>query len=159
LAYIVHGLFQREVFKVWGQQSVELQPDLDFAKELRYTEHPNGDLVTIYSVTDRTWSRKRRETMLDDETSILDRMIKAAKELFISGRFLWHASKAVTESPFNPPAQRLPNKPHGLNSFVDYDDIVFLSSLNPMTDHFRLLKSIGIQGDEVRGFTYLSAAY
>ena len=87
-------------------------------------------------------------------------MIKAAKELFTSGRFLWHANKVVTESPFDAPAQRLPNKPHGLNVFADYDDIVFLSSLNPTTDHFRFLKEqYGIEGDEVRGFTYLSAAY
>ena len=80
-------------------------------------------------------------------------------DLFPSGRFLWRANKAVTESPFDPPAQRLPNKPHGLNEFADYDDIVFLSALNPTTDHFRFLKSRGIEGDEVRRFTYLSAAY
>ena len=47
-----------QVFKVWGQQGVEFKPDLDFAKKLRYTEHPNGDLVTIYYVTDPQWSRK-----------------------------------------------------------------------------------------------------
>ena len=66
----------------------------------------------------------------------------------------------MTESPFHPPAQRLPNKPHGLNEFADFDDIVFLSSLNPTTDHFRFLREqYGIEGDEVRGFTYFSAAY
>jgi hypothetical protein len=81
-------------------------------------------------------------------------MIKAAKELFTSDRFLWHANKSVTESPFEPPAQRLPNKPHGLNVFAEYDDIVFLSSLNPTTDHFRFLRSQGIGGDEVHAFTY-----
>ena len=149
-----------QVFKVWGQQGVEFKPDLDFAKKLRYTEHPNGDLVTIYYVTDHLWSRKRRETTLDDDTTILDRMIKAARELFTSGRFLWHANKSVTESPFDPPAKRLPNKPHGLNVFTEYDDIVFLLSLNPTTDHFRFLKEqYGIEGHEVRRFTYLSAAY
>jgi len=148
-----------QVFKVWGQQGVEFTPDLDFAKKLRYTEHPNGDLVTIYYVTDPQWSRKRKEAILDDGHTILDRMIKAATELFTSGRFLWHANKAVSESPFDPPAQRLPNKPHGLNLFADYDDVVFLSSLNPTTDHFGFLKSQGIEGDEVRRFTYLSAAY
>ena len=89
-----------QVFKVWGQQGVEFKPDLEFGKKLRYTEHPNGDLVTIYYVTDHQWSRKRKEAMLDDGTTILDRMIKAATELFTSGRFLWHANKAVTESPF-----------------------------------------------------------
>jgi hypothetical protein len=72
---------------------------------------------------------------------------------------LWHANKGVIESPFEPPAQRLPNKPHGLNVFADYDDVVFLASLNPTTDHFRFLKSRGIVGDEVRGFTYFSVAY
>jgi hypothetical protein len=149
-----------QVFKVWGQQGVEFKPDLEFAKKLLYTEHPNGDLVTIYYVTDHQWSRKRKEAILEDGTTILERMIKAAKEMFTSGRFLWHANKAVTESPFDAPAQRLPNKPHGLNVFADYDDIVFLSSLNPTTDHFRFLKEqYGIEGDEVRRFTYLSAAY
>jgi hypothetical protein len=148
-----------QVFKVWGQQGVEFEPDMEFGNKLRYTEHPNGDLVTIYYATDPQWSRKRKEAVLDDGTTILDRMIKAATGLFTSGRFLWHANKGVTESPFHPPAQRLPNKPHGLNTFVDYDDIVFLSSLNPTTDHFRFLKSLGIEDDEVRGFTYFSAAY
>jgi hypothetical protein len=149
-----------QVFEVWGQLGVEFSPDLDFAKELLYTEHPNGDLVTIYYVTDRQWSRKRKEAVLEDGSTILDRMIKAAKQLFTSGRFLWHANKVVSESPFDAPAQRLPNKPHGLNVFTDYDDIVFLSSLNPTTDHFRFLKEqYGIGGDEVRRFTYLSAAY
>ena len=140
-----------QVFKVWGQQGVEFKPAPEFGKKLQYTEHPNGDLVTIYYVTDHQWSRKRKEAMLDDGTTILDRMIKAANDLFTSGRFLWHANKAVTESPFDPPAQRLPNKPHGLNMFVDYDDIVFLSSLNPTSDHFRFLKNnMGIEGNEVR---------
>jgi hypothetical protein len=150
-----------QVFKVWGQQGVEFKPDLDFGKKLLYTEHPNGGLVTIYYVTDTQWSRRRKESILnEDGETISDRMIKAASELFTSGRFLWHANKAVTESPFHPPAQRLPNKPHGLNVFTDYDDIVFLSSLNPTTDHFRFLKEqYGIEGDEVRGFTYFSAAY
>ena len=152
-----------QVFKVWSQLGVEFQPDPEFGKKLkklRYGKHPNGELVTIYYVTDPQWSRKRKEAMLDDGTTILDRMIKAASELFTSGRFLWHANKVVTESPFQPGAKRLPNKPHGLNTIVDYDDIVFLSSLNPTTDHFRFLKEqYGIEGDEVRGFAYFSAAY
>lgn len=43
---------------------------------------------------------------------------------------------------------------------MDFHDIVFLSSLNPPPDHFRFLKEQhGIEGDEVRGFTYLAGAY
>ena len=144
---------------MWTQLGVEFKPDPEFSKGFRCSTHPNGEAVTIYYGIDNQWSRKRKEAILDDGHTTLDRMIKAANELFTSGRFLWHANKGVTESPFQSGAKRLPNKPHGLNTFVDYDDIVFLSSLNPTTDHFRFLKSQGIGGDEVRGFTYLSAAY
>ena len=87
-------------------------------------------------------------------------MVQAAKKLFPTGRFLWQANKSIEDDPFGSPAQRLPNKPHGLNSFMDFDDIVFLSSLNPPADHFRFLKQqYGLDGDEVRGFTYLASAY
>lgn len=86
-------------------------------------------------------------------------MVLTAKELFPSGRFVWLANKTVVENPFPAPAKRLPNKPHGLNSFAEFDDIVFLSSLNPPTDHFRFLQSRGIHGGEVRAFTYFAEAY
>jgi hypothetical protein len=42
-----------QVFKVWGEKGVEFEPDIEFGKKLRYAEHLNGDLVTIYYVTDR----------------------------------------------------------------------------------------------------------
>ena len=76
-----------QVFKAWSGKGVEFEPDLEFGKKLRYPEHPNGDLVTIYYVTDRQWSRRRKDTILEDGESISDRMIKAARELFTSGRF------------------------------------------------------------------------
>jgi hypothetical protein len=145
-----------QVFKVWSQLGVEFRPDPEFGKGLRYSTHPNGEAVTIYYGIDHQWSRKRKEAILDDGNTMLDRMIKAADKLFTSGRFLWHANKGLIETPFPPGAKRLPNKPHGL---VDYDDIVLLSALNPTTDHFRFLESLGIGGNEVGGFTYLSAAY
>ena len=120
-----------QVFKVWGALGVQFKPDPEFARGLRYSEHPNGNSVTIYYVTDHQWSRERRKKVLEDGTTILDHMVQAAKKLFPTGRFLWHANKSIEEDPFASPAQRLPNKPHGLNSFMDFDDIVFLSSLNP----------------------------
>ena len=149
-----------QVFKVWSALGVQFKPDPEFARGLRYSEHPNGDSVTIYYVTDHQWSRKRRKKVLEDGTTILDHMVQAAKKLFPTGRFFWHANKSIEEDPFGSPAERLPNKPHGLNKFMDFDDIVFLSSLNPPPDHFRFLKQqYGLNGDEVRAFTYLASAY
>ena len=116
--------------------------------------------MTIYYVTEQQWSRKRREAPAGDNgAKIQDRMIQATKELFPCGRFVWHANKSLVDDPFGSPAERLPNKPHGLNSFAGFDDIVFLSSLNPPTDHFRFLQSRGLSGGEVRGFTYYAEAY
>jgi hypothetical protein len=117
-------------------------------------------LVTIYYVTEHQWSRKRREAPDGDNgAKIQDRMIQAAKKVLPSGRFVWHGNKTLIDDPFGSPAERLPNKPHGLNSFAGFDDIVFLSSLNPPTDHFRFLQSRGLSGGEVRGFTYFAEAY
>ena len=147
------------IYKVWGEQGVKFDPDPEFAKGLRYSKHQNGELVTIYFVTEQQWSRKRREATCEDGATVQDRMIRAAKELFPSGRFVWLANKSVLENPFEAPAQRLPNKPHGLNSFAEFDDIVFLSSLNPPTDHFRFLQYRGIHGAEVRAFTYFAEGY
>jgi hypothetical protein len=148
------------IFKLWGEEGVEFEPDPEFAKGLRYSEHPNGDLVTIYYVTEHQWSRKRREAPDGDNgAKIQDRMIQAAKKVLPSGRFVWHGNKTLIDDPFGSPAERLPNKPHGLNSFAGFDDIVFLSSLNPPTDHFRFLQSRGLSGGEVRGFTYFAEAY
>ena len=148
------------IFKIWGEDGIKFEPDPEFAKGLRYSNHPNGDLVTIYYVTEQQWSRKRREAPAGDNgTKIQDRMIQAAKELFPSGRFVWHGNKSLVDDPFGLPAERLPNKPHGLNSFAGFDDIVFLSSLNPPTDHFRFFQSRGLSGGEVRGFTYFAEAY
>jgi hypothetical protein len=148
------------IFKLWGEEGVEFEPDPEFSKGLRYSNHPNGDLVTIYYVTEHRWSRKRREAPVGEGgAKTQDRMIQATKELFPCGRFVWHSNKSLVDDPFGSPAERLPNRPHGLNSFAGFDDIVFLSSLNPTTDHFRFLQSRELSGGEVRGFTYFAEAY
>jgi hypothetical protein len=149
-----------QIYKVWSAMGVQFEADAQFAKGLRYVEHPNGDCVTIYYVTDHQWSRYRRKKPLEDGTTTQDRMVQAAKELFPTGRFLWHANKSIDEDVFGSPGQRLPSKPHGLNSYMDFGDTVFLSSLNPPPDHFRFLElQYGLKGEEVRAFTYLASAY
>jgi hypothetical protein len=86
-------------------------------------------------------------------------MIKATKALFGDGHHLWQANKSFRERPFGPNAVRLPNKPHGLNTYADVHDIAFLAALNPTTDHFRFLESQGLSGGDVRRCTYFAGAY
>jgi hypothetical protein len=148
------------IYKVWGEQGVKFEAAPDFAKGLRYREHPNGELVTIHYATEKPWSRKRRDSVSGPGgITIQEQLIQASKELIGERSFVWHGNTSVPDDAFGMPAKRLPSKPHGLNTFADINHIAFLSSLNPASDHFRFLETQGLTGDEVRASTYYSAAY
>jgi hypothetical protein len=68
-------------------------------------------------------------------------------EAFGSTPFVWHGNKAITGNPFGKDAERLPNKPHGLNTFANIDNAVFLSSLNPPTKALEERTAISIFND------------
>lgn len=149
-----------EIYKLWGEAGIKFEPDTKFAEGLRYAQHPNGGQVTICYATGRQWSKKRREAQEGEGgLTVQDRIVQATKEIFSSRRFLWHANKSVDANTFDALGERLPHKPHGLNAFSGIDNIVFLSSLNPPTDHFRFLESRGLNGGEVRACTYYAEAY
>jgi hypothetical protein len=89
----------------------------------------------------------------------LDVFGQAIKDEFQDHPFLWQANKSVGDGVFGSHAQRLPNVPHGLNDYSDYDRIAFISALNPRSDHFRFLASRGVDADAVRRAIYGSAVY
>jgi hypothetical protein len=148
------------VYRVWEEMGVHFKEDQDFTKSLRFSAHANGSLVTIYYATEEQWSKRRMETTHGPEqTTALDRMIRATKDLFGDGHHLWQANKSFEGNPFGRNALRLSNKPHGLNTYDNVHDIAFLSAINPTTDHFRFLKNLGLSGGDVRRGTYHAAAY
>jgi hypothetical protein len=49
--------------------------------------------------------------------------------------------------------------PHGLNDYSGFNNILFLSALNPRADHFRFLKNLGMDSDGVRRAIYHQSAY
>jgi hypothetical protein len=59
------------IFSVWGEQGVRFEPDREFVKGLRYSKHQNGELVTIYYITEQQWSRKRREATCGEDGATL----------------------------------------------------------------------------------------
>ncbi len=148
------------LFQLWTERGVQFQEDRTFAERLRFTVHPNGRLVTIYFGTDKPWSRKRLQAVAGEngETSF-ELMVKAAADLFGEEPFLWQANKSHAGNPFAKNGQRLPNKPHGLNTFLGVHNIAFLSALNPPTNHFRFLETQGLTGGEVRQAIYFATAY
>ena len=115
--------------------------------------------MTIYYATEQQWSSKRRKTICEEAggKTIEQCMIRGAGIVFVKP--IRVARQQINNrKPFRA-VRTCPSKPHGLNSYADIDNIVFLSSLNPPTDHFRFLESRGLLGSEVRAFTYCAAAY
>ncbi len=147
------------MYRLWAEQGVTFEPDPEFAKRLRYQQHPNGELLTIRYASERQWSKKQRTTVHGSEGETAEALlIAAAKDMFVSKPFVWFGNKSMGDV-FGASAEKLPNKPHGLNSFSRIDDIVLLASLNPSSDHFRFLQARGMDGSEVRKAVYYSAAY
>jgi hypothetical protein len=147
-------------YRLWSDKGVRFQEDREFASGLRFQSHPNGHLVDIYYVMESPWSKKRRDKVAAEENDTnLHRIAGAATGLFGNERFVWQANKAIPENLFGLNSVRLPNKPHGLNSYGDIHNIAFLSALNPTPDHCKFLESLGLVGEEVRTAIYHSAAY
>jgi hypothetical protein len=142
---------------------VRFEEDTHLSEALRFQKHQNGNLISIKHLTDRTWSRKLQRMPCDpdseDSETTLNAFVQAIKNEFQDHPFLWQANKSVGDGVFGSHARRLPNVPHGLNEYSDYDRIAFLSAVNPKTDHFRFLASRGVGADAVRRAIYGSAVY
>jgi hypothetical protein len=91
--------------------------------------------------------------------SEVDAIAQAAKAKLADEAFVWQANRDVPDSLFGGKEERLPNMPHGLNSYSRINNVVFLSSLNPSSDHFRFLETQGITGEEVRRAIYYETLY
>jgi hypothetical protein len=138
-------------YRIWTYQGVRFDEDKSLSQNLRFQKHQNGNLISIKYLTERPWSRYlRREPVAsdgEDPKTVLQAMIRAVNGEFQDNRFLWQANRSVGDSVFGPNGQRLPNVPHGLNEYSDYDRIAFLSAVNPKTDHFHFLASRGVDAD------------
>ena len=147
------------VYRLWSQD-VEFKQDQEFSRSLRFSEHQNGHLITIYYGTNAQWSKKRAEATSGSchSHNTRDQLIQATKQLFDNETFLWQANKSQ-DNPFGSNGQRLPNKPHGLNAYSEIHNIAFLSALNPPSDHFKFLETRGLTGGDVRRAIYFQAAY
>ena len=147
--------------RLWSEDGVHFQKDPDFASGLRFPDHPNGELIDIHYVTESPWSKRSRDAgkLEEEDTNNLFRIARAAEQVFAQEPFLWQANKGLADNLLQGNGCRLPNKPHGLNSFAHINNIVFLSALNPRPDHYRFLKTKGLNGGDVRDAVYHSATY
>ena len=151
------------IYRVWSAKGVDFKEDHGLTSSLLFREHSNGQLITISYADESSWSKYRRLTKLapapDQNATVMDAIVQAAKAKLADKDFVWQANKSVQDGLFDGKGERLPNMPHGLNNYSHINNVVFLSSLNPRSDHFRFLETQGISGPEVRRAIYHEALY
>jgi len=151
------------VYQLWSQLGVEFRADKELASSLRFQEHTNGHLITIKYAIEKNSSKKLRRSKLnpdsDDETTVQDAYVAAINTEFHGAAFAFQANKDVANGVFGGKGHRLPNVPHGLNTFSHINNIAFLSSLNPHSDVFPFLKTMGIDGEAIRRAIYYQGGY
>ncbi len=153
------------LFKLWSAKGVKLKPASgSLRKNLRYTEHENGKHVAIHYFLECEWSKSIRDkcVALNGVTATVGtHIIAAVRNMFADQDFAWMANKDLPDSVFagHSGAMRLPNTPHGLNTYQHIHNVVVMSALNPPPNHFSFLLDQGVEGEEVRRAVYHSAVY
>lgn len=130
-------------------------------QDLRYRTHEHGDRIAILYAGEEPWSKRYRDRKLEgQDATVLDQVKAAVGDLVGDEGFVWMGNTDLSDSFFaQPGAARLPNTPHGLNSFQSYHNVVVLSALNPPPAHFGFMEGYGISGEEVRTAHYRTAVY
>jgi hypothetical protein len=133
--------------------------------DLRYTKHEHGERITIFYASEEAWSKRFRDRSVTDEkgvsTTVLRRVKQAIGNLLETEEpFVWMGNKDLDDNFFGlGGAKRLPNTPHGLNTFQGYHNVVVLSALNPPPVHFHFMETRGVSGEELRTGCYRTAVY
>lgn len=153
------------LFRLWSAMGIKMKPVSEaLHKDLRYTKHEHGDRITIYYATHEQWSKSYRDLPVKNaagtDTRVLEQIKQAVVALIGDEPFVWMGNKDLDDGFFGlAEAKRLPNTPHGLNSFQSYHNVVVLSALNPPPLHFHFMDSQGLSGEELRTGGYHTAVY
>lgn len=148
-------LDERLLTKLWKAQGVQFQTHP--MNGLRYDSHHNCNRVTIYYGINNHWSKCIRDRYREQSWLPL---ISKISELSKNNKFLFTANKDQRYIfSNNSDAIRLPNSPHGLNSYKNINIVAFLSALNLSPQYAAFLKSFGLSDYEIHQDIYYNTAY
>lgn len=152
-------------FRLFTAMDIVMEPVAESLRaDLRYTEHEHGDRITIFYAAEEAWSKRYRDRSVTDDAGLSTTVLRRVKEAVVSllgeEPFVWMGNKDLDDAFFGRGgAKRLPNTPHGLNSFQGYHNVVVLSALNPPPAHFHFMEGRGVSGEELRTGCYRTAVY
>jgi hypothetical protein len=149
------------IFDFYGVK-FKVQHEIQSACDQRMKSHPNGHLLNIYYFFEENWSKSFRDDDSNTDVDKLDFMKQQAVSRF--PKLLWQGNKDIPDDFFDDVIKpgpdregkylqdmvRLPNNPHGLNKFQSYDNVLFLSALNPNEQQANLFKEFGLDAEKIR---------
>lgn len=147
------------LYRLWDAHGVEFKA---LELPLRYDVHTCGDRLTIKYVTEDPWSKalRNRPAAPGSADTVASQVRTAILSDVGTEPFLWMGNKDVPDDYFGVTnATRLPNSPHGLNSYQGFHNTIVYSALNPTASHFGFLGNQGIDAEAVRTALYRHTTY
>jgi hypothetical protein len=111
------------LFQVWSRLGVVFIKDKKIVPDYEHHDERLGNRVRLYYFSDHHWSKTRREKLGNNLMAVITEQVKG---LFGGEKFLWIANNDI----------------HGDNNWRDYNNVVFLSALNPNNSHFSYLNEM-----------------
>ncbi|RWD36106.1 hypothetical protein [Mesorhizobium sp.] len=149
-------------FHLWSRHGARFVEDKELASRLRFQKH-DGRRATISYVIEADWSKQIQDREVGDGSgcTIHARVVEKVSEFFGTDQFLWVANNRFGDGLFaaNENATRLPNVSHGLNEYQKFNNVVFLSALNPSPPEFSYFKKLGLTEKQAKAARFHEAVY
>lgn len=138
------------LYKLWFHQ-VEFIEMKEIQDKLRYTKHDVNGSLTIKYLIEGTWTKNFYEQSAENQQTIMDCFEAAVSREFDGKEFLYVANNSIQKlfMKHGAAAKRLPSFAHGINTFQQYDNVAFMSALNPIPATFGFLSTKNISDSEL----------
>lgn len=111
--------------------------------------HSNGDKISIYYAITDSWSKTLRDR---DDRQLFKSIVSAVGSIVGSNDLLVGVNKDIDDNELVAFENhiRLPNTSHGLNTYLSYHNVAFLSARNPTPSYFKFMLFMGIDSEALR---------
>ncbi|WP_043344296.1 DEAD/DEAH box helicase family protein [Belnapia moabensis] len=159
---VMGAMFHESVLAmVWRSYGVNFQPHPVIQPRLRYGSHTNGSLLTIEYLWEHNWSKRFRDDKLPDGRTLLEASVQYASATMAGKKFIYVANLDCQHEVRVdlPGGTQVSSVCHGLNTYADIHNCVFLSALKFTGDRYKCLEAMDVSRDELDRAHYLQSVY
>lgn len=119
-------------------------------------QHNNSELITMHYFTESNWSKSLRTTIHSKNTSYEDAISMMIVKLLNKEQFIYNTN-LNSRGLFNDGT--LVTTIHGVNEYIEYNNMVFMPSLNATSNTVSTLSSFGMSRKEIDFSRNVLSAY